>query len=206
MPQNKLAFDIGANNGVKTRELLALGFDHVVAVEPLFDSPFAADDERVTWVESIVSDSHQPRDIYPLGTISTVETSFMQGRFKGAPWGEPVTVRSTTLESLMEIFGYPDYIKIDVEHHELSVLRGLPRQACTDLISFEWCAEFRDEAAACVSHLKSIGFAKFQLNFEDSIADLHTIDCNKDEAGVMLDFDRMCAQRHLAWGQIFAQL
>jgi hypothetical protein len=201
-----LCFDVGANVGTKTRELLALGFEHVVAVEPLFDSPFPPEEKRVTWVKSLVSNSFEPRMIYPLGTISTVETSFMEGRFKGQVWGAPVQVKSTTLAALMEIHGYPDYIKIDVEGHELSVLKGLPSQACTDLISFEWHSEQRELAQACVDHMKSIGFSRFQLNFEDSIIDLHTINCTGTAEDVMADFDTMCEVRHLPWGQIFCQL
>lgn len=204
----RLAFDIGAHRGTKTQELLDFGYDHVVAVEPLLDSPYSEADERVTWVKSLVSDSNQPRDIYPLGTISTCSEEFMaKSRFKDASWGEPVTVRSTTLDDLMDVFGIPEYIKIDVEHHELAVLRGLPTHAVVPLLSFEWHSEFRDETLACLQLLESMGYHRFEIQMEDSLVPLHGLLADVDSVSkAMEDFDDLCKQRSDAWGQIWAKI
>lgn len=203
--QRRLAFDIGANIGQKTRELLNLGFEHIVAVEPLFDCPFPPTEKRVSWIKSLVSDSNLPQMIYPLGTISTCSQEFMAtSRFKGQTWGEPVTVRSTTLDDLMDVYGIPDYIKIDCENYELSVIRGLPLRAVVPLISFEWHSEFRDQAAACVRLLESMGYSKFYLQFEDSLMlDAPTA---QSAAEVMADFDVLCLTKSLPWGQIHCRL
>ena len=62
------------------------------------------------------------------------------------------TVETTTLAALMETHGVPRYIKIDVEGHEPSVLRGLQRPV--PIVSFEAnLPEFIPEAAECMEIL-----------------------------------------------------
>jgi hypothetical protein len=164
----KTAFDIGANIGVKTKEFLDFGFDRVIAVEPLYGNPFG-DDERVIWIRSLVSDSLMPRQIYPNGTLSTVERSWMEGRFKNHKWQEPVTMPATTLRHLMQEYGVPDYIKIDVEHHEYAVLQGLWPITAVPMLSFEFASECREAAFDCVDLLFDMGYREFglQLNYDD---------------------------------------
>ena len=72
----------------------------------------------------------------------------------GARVGYPgrQAVETTTLASLMETHGAPRYIKIDVEGHEVPVLRGLPRPV--PFVSFEAILpEYMPEAAECVGIL-----------------------------------------------------
>jgi len=61
-------------------------------------------------------------------------------------------VETTTLESLIETYGRPFFVKIDVEGHEPSVLRGLRRTV--PFVSFEVnLPEFRQEARQCIDLL-----------------------------------------------------
>jgi hypothetical protein len=75
-------------------------------------------------------------------------------------WGltveaRPVDVDMTTLDLLIERFGRPDYIKIDVEGHELNVLRGLSRPI--PLVSFEAnLPEFLEDTTSCVATLTTL--------------------------------------------------
>ena len=50
----------------------------------------------------------------------------------GLEFSRSVSVETTTLEQLIKSYGMPFFIKIDVEGHELSVLRGLqtPSHTC----------------------------------------------------------------------------
>ena len=78
-------------------------------------------------------------------------------------WGltveaRPVDVETTTLDILIERFGQPAYIKIDVEGHELSVLLGLSRRI--SLVSFEAnLPEFLEETKSCVATLGALDAA-----------------------------------------------
>jgi len=200
----RVAFDIGANMGTKSREFLALGFDRIIAVEPLYDSPFPESEKRVTWIKSLVSDSLESRPIYPLGTISTVETSFMEGRFKGSTWGAPVMAKATTLSHLIQEYGIPEYIKIDVEGHELNVIQGMPAKAIVRLLSFEWHSECREAARDCLTVLAGMGYSQFALQQGDRTGD--EFDKWHDSDGLMSAFDAHCATEPLRWGQIFARI
>ncbi|AVG24673.1 methyltransferase [Pontimonas salivibrio] len=40
---------------------------------------------------------------------------------------DPVEVATTTLDKLLDRFGVPDYLKIDLEHYDLAILRSLKR-------------------------------------------------------------------------------
>jgi FkbM family methyltransferase len=199
---SKLAFDIGANVGTKTQELLAAGYDKVVAVEPLYESRYPLD-SRVVWLKCIISDTIGTKDIYPAGTISTLEKDFMQGRFAGYTWGSPITCQATTISNLIDAYGVPDYIKTDVEGHEKFVLMGLPSPCPVPLISFEWSSEFKYEAFQCVSILESLGYEEFALQFED--AGVLPPPIWYDVDGLDHQFDELCHKHHLAWGQIWAR-
>ncbi len=66
--------------------------------------------------------------------------------------GRAIDVPVTTLDRLIDEYGSPSYIKVDVEGYELNVLRGLTR--VVPLLSFECnLPEFADETAECIALL-----------------------------------------------------
>jgi FkbM family methyltransferase len=199
----KLAFDIGANVGTKTQELLAAGYAQVVAVEPLYDNKYPAD-PRVIWIKSLVSNSTEPRQIFPAGTVSTVERDFMQGRFKGYTWAPPITCQATTISNLIDAYGVPDYIKADVENHELSVLQGMPSPSLVPLIAFEWSSEFKSGALACVSHLKTLGYSQFAVQLGDEGVSPPSV--WQDADSLASNLDSICSEFELPWGMCWATL
>jgi FkbM family methyltransferase len=164
-----LIYDVGANRGQRTDVFLRLGA-RVIAVEPdeanqkilarKYQCPLRG--RPVTIVGKAVSDAKRVETLRitsPGSGLNTLSEKWVQtlydnpGKF-GSRVDFPgrLTVETTTLDSLMEDHGTPRYIKIDVEGHEPSVLRGLTRPV--PFVSFEAnLPEFMQETAECVETL-----------------------------------------------------
>lgn len=177
-----LIFDIGANVGEKTDVFLRLGA-RVLAVEPLetnqeilkekflklrfVPKPLVVRGEAISdriaaetmWIDGAGS---------ALNTLNRKWVDTLRGDKKRFHTGldplefsETKVVNTTTLEQLMEEHGRPFFIKIDVEGHELSVIRGLKRPV--PYVSFEVnLPEFRREGVDCIELLQRLnGDGKF---------------------------------------------
>lgn len=94
-------------------------------------------------------------------TISTFSSKWKTGRFSNYEWAKTKLVSVTTLDALIEEFGLPVFCKIDVEGFELQVLQGLSHPI--PYISFEYTAEFLDDAKSCAQHLSSLGNVRFNF-------------------------------------------
>ncbi len=185
-PQDMLVFDVGAHRGQRTGVFLQLGA-RVIAIEPdasnqrLLNRRFARNRlrrSRVTVVGKAVSDANSVATMWvhaPGSGINSLSPKWVQtlgrddGRFGGTvefPGSEQV--ETTTLESLISTFGIPYYIKVDVEGHEPSALRGLGRPV--PFLSFEVnLPEFLAEGLDCVEILSRLaGGGRFNWYSEGS--------------------------------------
>jgi FkbM family methyltransferase len=166
-----LIFDVGANRGQRTRVFHRLPA-RVVALEPdasnlaLLASRFPAGlRPPVTVVGKAVSAAAGRATLWELepgsglNTLSSkwVETLAVdEARFGGRlAFRARHEVETATLDQLIRDYGRPFYIKIDVEGHESSVLRGL---TCpVPFISFELnLPEFAPEGRDCVAILAAL--------------------------------------------------
>ncbi len=173
-----LVFDIGAHAGNRARALAALGC-RVVAVEPQPDfvrllRVLFGRSSHVEIVEAAVaaapgraalSISHR----HP--TVTTMETAWRETRssepdFSQVRWDRQVDVAVTTLDALIERYGTPVFVKLDVEGAEPSVLAGLTRPIET--ISFEYLPRALDFAAQCVTRLEQLGTYRYNLSIGES--------------------------------------
>ena len=169
VPRGALCFDIGANIGDKTSIYRSNGC-RVVAIEPVarnvevLRTRFGRD-PHVTVVENAVSDHVGIATLAVVDentAFSTFNTKWVdaladpeQNRWGVTVAARPVEVETTTLDLLIERFGRPEYVKIDVEGHELSVLKGLSKSI--PLVSFEAnLPEFLDETMSCVAALAAL--------------------------------------------------
>lgn len=175
-----LCFDVGANLGSRTDVFLRLGA-RVVAVEPqdhafiCLEKKFTRN-RRLTLLKRGLSDHIGYVDLH-IANVSTISTMaedwksavISSGRFPSDKynWTQVVTVPVTTLDQLIERYGLPVFIKIDVEGYELPVLRGLSRPV--SCLSFEFTPEFMDSTMQCVAHLTTLGEVQFNFCLGESM-------------------------------------
>jgi FkbM family methyltransferase len=169
--EGDLIFDIGANQGYKTDIFLRLGAK-VVAVEPDGISQqvlkekflkYRVKAKPVAIVGKAVSDKNGTKETMWVDTPGSAKNTLSQkwaetlrgddSRFGHTldfqDWKEVETI---SMEQLIAEHGSPFFVKIDVEGHELSVLRGMQRPV--PYLSFEVnLPEFRSEGLECVEVL-----------------------------------------------------
>jgi FkbM family methyltransferase len=135
-----LVFDIGANGGSKSVVFASLA-DRVIAVEP---SPAAASmlyrrfrhNDRVHIVQKGVGSSvsiapfyvFEESDCYNTFSAKWVSELAVASSSHERPTKvvtRVVDIQVTTLDQLINEYGLPDYVKIDVEGSELQVAQGL---------------------------------------------------------------------------------
>lgn len=174
-----LIFDIGFNVGEFTQTCFNKYPNcSVIAVEANPNlansaSPHFFTNYNLSLLNNLVSDVEgESLDFYishKATGVSTASTEFMENsRFtKGSKhlgensieWAAPIKVESITIDSMIERYGVPDLLKIDVEGYELNVLKGLT-QKIND-ICFEWHEEESENLYKILQHLQSLGYNQF---------------------------------------------
>lgn len=166
----RLVFDIGANQGNKTVLFNKLG-SSVIAVEPdnfnyqLLLRRFQSNNQ-ITILQSAVSDTIGKADFFlnkpgsEFNTLSqkwkeSLEDHTVNRWHTTTMFNNVIEVQTVTLDHLINKYGKPGYIKIDVEGHELACIKGLTKKV--PIISFEAnLPEFKSETLQIIEHLKII--------------------------------------------------
>ncbi len=170
--ENDLCFDIGANVGRRIDVLLRLNTT-IVAVEPqpycmnLLENKYSIN-PNVILVRKAVGKNKGTATMYVsnVASLSSLSSEWIQtvqhsGRYAKSQWEKTITVPLDTLDSLIEQYGLPSFIKIDVEGYEQSVIESLSAPIRT--ISFEFTPEYVDSSIKAIKHLSSIGRPKFNI-------------------------------------------
>jgi FkbM family methyltransferase len=100
-----------------------------------------------------------------LSTLNKEWLTNTTSRFYNQPYTE-IICKTITLDKLIEVYGIPSLIKIDVEGGEYECITSLTRKV--DNLCFEWASEVNDINFKCIDYLFNLGFTQFYLQFEDN--------------------------------------
>jgi len=218
LPERAYCFDIGANYGEYTAAFLSLGARRVVAIEPqgslvtFIEAAFFEEvrSGRVVTRSAAVGAEQGKAKLFigpdPARTMSSLSHAFVDtSRANGQAWEDaPVEVEVVTLDSLIEEFGVPNYIKVDVEGFDLEVLRGLSQPI--SLVSFEFNTQpsLIDIAADCIKRLQ--GLDQYEFNYQVEAPDETSLQFDRwVDAPVMIYTLRHDLARRTSFGDIFAR-
>jgi FkbM family methyltransferase len=156
-----LGFDVGANSGQSVAQM-APRFGRVVALEPALESfallAASCRDSRVSCLNIAASDHDGTlRLAERAGPMASGQLTAADTSGFCADWGPATAIREvpcTTLDTLAEREGVPDFVKIDTEGGEAAVLRGMTGLLAgrrPDLLIEFHAAALREECLAILS-------------------------------------------------------
>jgi FkbM family methyltransferase len=166
-----LCFDVGANMGNKVEPMLGNNA-RVIAIEPqescqkFLRKKFK---NNIVLIPKGLGSQEEIKDFFisDSNTISSFSRDWIdavkKNRFKNHEWNKVKKIEIITLDNLIEIYGIPAFIKIDVEGYELEVLKGLSRPV--GMISFEYTVpEQTHKSIECINVIRSNNYS-IECNF-----------------------------------------
>ena len=170
-----MIFDIGANIGNwsleninKTDKIIAIEASYLTFQELLNN---CKNDNIILLNYAVCNNNcndinfYQALGCHCLSTINkdwlTKETS----RFYNEPYIEIIS-KTITIDILIEKYGLPDLIKIDVEGGEYECITSLTQK--NNLLCFEWASETNDITFKCIDYLFNLGYYSFYIQYEDN--------------------------------------
>lgn len=171
-----IAFDIGANIGRWTYANLN-NYSKIIAIEasPNTYQYLRNNLEKFNNCEClnyvVSNNDNKPISFYECDSfvLSTINKEWFdneKSRFYNKHNYVERVYNSITIDKLIEIYGIPDLIKIDVELGEFNVISSLHQKV--PLLCFEWASEFNEISFNCLDYLANLGFTGFYLQFFDT--------------------------------------
>lgn len=207
-----LVFDVGANRGLKTYAMRRLGAK-VIAIEPLAGHSsnlvphlkfVFGDDPNVTIISQAVGAEEGSAEMWAHKIFPGYSSTNWEWSKTRAPRKSliKIIVPMTTLDKLIERFGEPTFIKVDVEAGEDKVLAGLSRPVAA--INFEFHRFLMAVALDCITMLEALG--TYQYNYVHAVQDKFVQKCWVS-AGKMRDILTALPQKGPnSWGDVYARL
>jgi FkbM family methyltransferase len=169
-------FDIGANIGKWSLENMR-SCSKIIAIEasPTTYSKLVnsvGNNKNIVCLNYAVCDSDKEYiDFYNCSadTLSTLNRDWLDlasSRFYNQFRYNVVKCKTITLDKLIELYGRPELIKIDVEGGEFQCLSSLTQKVPN--ICFEWASETNNITFQCLSFLEKLGYTEFAIQYEDN--------------------------------------
>jgi FkbM family methyltransferase len=169
-----IAFDIGANIGNWTKKNIN-NYDKIIAIEASKNTYeklcFNLNDSKIEKLNYIVhhkKDNTVFYDCVKAHTLSTTNLDWLSSpdsRFFQTSYTKCI-LPTISIDKLINIYGTPNLIKIDVEGGEYDCIKSLTTKV--PLLCFEWASETNDITLNCLDYLNILGFNHFYLQYEDN--------------------------------------
>jgi FkbM family methyltransferase len=206
-----LVFDAGANRGLMSEMFLELGA-RVVALEPI---PHLAGlisrrygHGRLAVHACAVGDLageatlHVGRD----DAHSSISDDWVQlvRATPGLPerWGRTITVPVRTFDEMIDRYGLPAFIKIDIEGHEPAALNGLSQPVRA--LSFEFQCAAPDRTRQCLDRLASLGDYRYRMAAGEQLRYMDLAWCDSGE--LMDRLAELATADPVTHGDVYARL
>jgi FkbM family methyltransferase len=102
-------------------------------------------------------------------TLSTINKDWLdseKSRFYKQYNYNVITCKTITIDKLIQQYGTPELIKIDVEGGEFECLSSLTQKV--NNLCFEWASETNDITFKCLDYLEILGYTEFAIQIEDN--------------------------------------
>jgi FkbM family methyltransferase len=134
-------------------------------------------------------------------TLSTLNKDWLcseTSRFCNTPFNE-VICKTITLDKLIEEYGIPDLLKIDVEGGEADCIASLSTKV--PLLCFEWASETNSVTFESLAHLQGLGYTNFYIQNGDDYTFRPDKSMFQSYETVHLELERMIPR--VDWGMIW---
>lgn len=161
---NDLCFDVGANIGERTELFYKLGAK-VITFEPqnscfvILQNKFS-ENKSITLLPFALGRVEKQDELLicdETNECSTLSQNFVSvySNYSNLHWQKKEKIQVTTLDKVIEKYGLPKFIKLDVEGYESEVLAGLNLKV--KYIAFEFNRPLISDTILCLEKLKEIG-------------------------------------------------
>jgi FkbM family methyltransferase len=169
-------FDIGANLGNWSKANIK-NCNKIIAIEASHNT-FSKLTINVNSYKNIeclnyaVCNSHEEFITFydsNVDTISTINEDWLNSensRFYKLTDYKKIQCKTIKLDNLIEKYGIPELIKIDVEGGEFEVVKSLSKKV--NQICFEWASETNNITFDCINYLIHLGYTDFAIQMEDN--------------------------------------
>jgi hypothetical protein len=204
----KLVIDIGANVGNTVEEFLN-NSEQVICFEPnpalvshlknrFFKRPVVVDGRGVS--------NHRGKQIFKISNTNTISTFsedwINNSRFTDLyEWKREVEVETITIDDIIDEYGIPDYIKLDIEGYEYEVLTSFSKLLPNTVFAFEWAEEQKNKINLIINHLTNLGYNQFSYTEADAIKLDEDIDWTSYQDFNLLE--ELNPERKEKWGMIY---